>query len=428
MKSHDVAFDYIIVGSGTGGATLARELSLKNKKVLVIEKGKHEGSYGKFKDAIRFFDHNKLLLPVKSKEGIIIWRGIMAGGSGFVATGNFNRGMEDEFRELGIDLKEEFVEAEKEIKVAPMSERLLSPGGRAIRKAASELGYDMELMPKGIDPKKCIKCGNCSLGCTSGAKWTPLVYLEEAVANGAEVWYDTAVKKVIEENGSANGVVAVKGNKEILVKGNKIILAAGGVGTPVILNASGIRNAGSNLFIDTFVIVYGKHEAFNLVHEPQMSLVYLKSHSEGFILSPHVNHPRPVKFMEAGVKGFMMNDKRTLGIMVKISDEPVGRVYENGKVSKKATNKDRDKIHKGSKMAREILEKTGVEYRNIIVTEPSGAHPGGTAAMGKIVDTNFETKIGNLFVCDASVFPTSPGLPPMLTIIALAKKLAKKLV
>lgn len=428
MKGHDITYDYIIVGSGTGGATLARELSLKNKKVLVLEKGKLESSFGKFKDALRYYDHNKLLIPAKSKEGIIIWRGIMAGGSGFVATGNFNRAMEKEFRELGIDLSEEFVEAEREIKVAPMSERLLSPGGRTIRKAASELGYDMELMPKGINTKKCIKCGNCSLGCASGAKWTPLAYLEEAVANGAEVWYDTSVKKVLEENGTAKGVAVVKGNKEIFIEGNKIILAAGGIGTPVILNASGIKNAGSNLFIDTFVIVYGKHEAFNLLREPQMSLVYLKSHSEGFILSPHVNHPRLVKFMEAGVKGLVMNDKRTLGIMVKISDEPVGRVYENGKVSKKVTKKDRGKIHNGSKMAREILEKTGVGYRNIIETGPSGAHPGGTAAMGKIVDSDFETKISNLFVCDASVFPTSPGLPPMLTIIALAKKLAKKLV
>jgi choline dehydrogenase-like flavoprotein len=56
-----------------------------------------------------------------------------------------------------------------------------------------------------------------------------------------------------------------------------------------------------------------------------------------------------------------------------------------------------------------------------------GAHPGGTASIGKVVDKDLQTKVDNLFVCDASVFPTSPGLPPILTIVALAKRLAKTL-
>jgi len=56
-----------------------------------------------------------------------------------------------------------------------------------------------------------------------------------------------------------------------------------------------------------------------------------------------------------------------------------------------------------------------------------GAHPGGTAAIGRVVDADLETEVDNLFVCDASVFPETPGLPPIVTIIALAKRLAKKL-
>jgi len=61
------------------------------------------------------------------------------------------------------------------------------------------------------------------------------------------------------------------------------------------------------------------------------------------------------------------------------------------------------------------------------VSAVQGAHPGGTAAIGEVVDTNLETKVSGLFVCDASVLPAAPGLPPMLTIGALAKYLGKKL-
>ena len=37
------------------------------------------------------------------------------------------------------------------------------------------------------------------------------------------------------------------------------------------------------------------------------------------------------------------------------------------------------------------------------------------------------TRVKNLYVCDASVLPKAPGLPPILTIVALGKHLAKHL-
>ncbi len=46
---------------------------------------------------------------------------------------------------------------------------------------------------------------------------------------------------------------------------------------------------------------------------------------------------------------------------------------------------------------------------------------------GEIVDTDLRTEVDNLFVCDASVLPLAPGLPPILTILALARRLGKRL-
>ena len=73
-----------------------------------------------------------------------------------------------------------------------------------------------------------------------------------------------------------------------------------------------------------------------------------------------------------------------------------------------------------------MLQRT-IKSKSILVSKPQGAHHGGTAAIGKIVDSNLATKVERLFVCDASVLPVAPGLPPILTIVALAKRLAKKL-
>jgi len=45
--------------------------------------------------------------------------------------------------------------------------------------------------------------------------------------------------------------------------------------------------------------------------------------------------------------------------------------------------------------------------------------------MGKYADREFRTEFDNLYVCDASVFPVSPGAPPSLSIMAMSRLLAK---
>lgn len=45
-----------------------------------------------------------------------------------------------------------------------------------------------------------------------------------------------------------------------------------------------------------------------------------------------------------------------------------------------------------------------------------------------LIERIWNTEIEGLFIADASVLPEAPGAPPMLTIMALAKRLGKKLV
>ncbi|NPV51810.1 MAG: ferredoxin, partial [Candidatus Methanofastidiosum sp.] len=86
--------------------------------------------------------------------------------------------------------------------------------------------------------------------------------------------------------------------------------------------------------------------------------------------------------------------------------------------------KDVQKISNGVAIASRILKKSGVD--TIVSTEAAGAHPGGTAPLGTTVDNQFKTKLG-FYVCDASVLPESPGKPPILTLMALGKKLGENI-
>jgi choline dehydrogenase-like flavoprotein len=421
-------YDYVIVGSGAGGATLAKQLSADGKSVAVLEKGIKEDKLGTFLDSCRYYDLNKIKMPLKSQEGVVLWRSFMAGGPTVVCCGNGTRCLEKELSEFGINIEEEFTEIEDEIKITPYDTRRLSSGTKKILEASTELGYTMEAMPKFIDPKKCKRCGNCQLGCRYDAKWTAVEYLEEAERNDAKIFYNHEVDKVIIENGTAKGVLLKGRGSPSAVYADAVILAAGGFGTPIIMQRSGLSKAGSKLFMDMFINTYGIAKGLDQTREPTMALVDHEFHeSEGFILSPFINQPRLIRFIELGMKGMFMPTAGMLGIMTKTADDSIGKIYPDGSFSKTITTDDKGRLEKGSSKAKEILLKAGVDGRSIMYSKVCGAHPGGTAAIGEIVDSDLQTEVNNLFACDGSVLPTAPGLPPILTIVALAKRLAKTL-
>jgi len=422
----DKKYDYVIVGSGAGGATLAKELSAKGKSVVVLEKGVKEEKLGSFLDCCRYFDLTGMKMAKTSKEGVILWRSIMAGGSTSVSCGNSVRALEKTLAELGINLEEEFKEAEEETSTVPYDIRRLSSGSKKILEAATELGYTFEAMPKFIDPKKCRLCGKCAYGCQNDAKWTAVRYLDDAVNNGADVSYNSEVVNIIIENGTAKGVNVKGKNGQSAVMADTVILSAGGFASPIIMQHSGMDKAGQKLFLDMFVNTYGNAKGLDQTREPVMALV---SHdfyeSDGFILSPSIQQYRMVRFLEAGMKGILMSKDGMLGLMAKTADDSVGKVYPDGTFSKTITEADRKRLNKGAEISREILLKAGADSKSIFSTKIAGAHPGGTAAIGELVDTNLQTEVNNLFVCDGSVLPTASGMPPILTITALAKRLAK---
>lgn len=447
MKRIIPKYDYIVVGSGTGGGTLVRELAKQGKNVLCVEWGFLPKSTGDLKDCRNLYDFKRLpdvfpkslqripLTPPTTLEGSVMWRAITAGGTSVISLGNGARCMEGELKSLGIDLMQEYGETEAEIGLQPLDRRLLSKGSKRIREAAEMLGHEFLPMHKYIDQPRCIKCHKCLYGCKYRAKWDIRPWLHEATIHGAHFLYQTEVKEIIHSQGKVRGIRTKGIHGDMDIEANIVILAAGGMATPVILQNSGIKEAGGGFFLDLFRNTYGvtQENGLNQDKEPNMAMVGLEWICEdGFLLSPYMNHDRLTRLREMHPVKAMRSSKNMVGIMTKITDDANGRVYPTGKCSKPLSRRDFARLDKGAQLARKILVQSGAKPDSLFESKIQGAHPGGAAAIGTVVDTDLQTKIDNLFVCDASVFPAQrfndkKRLPPIVTIVALAKRLAKTL-
>jgi len=390
----------IIVGSGAGGATVAKELSDKGVEVVLIEKG----------PAIEEEDASKYYANTGSEVEIL--RTFCLGGTTTVSAGNGVRTLEKELRELGIDLSDEFEEAERELGVRTLPDSHFGEGTKRIMAAAENLGFDVKKMPKFIAPAKCTPCGKCASGCPNGAKWSAVEFVKAAEKNGAKIITDVPVDDITVKDGEVAGVRS--GDK--VISADIVVLSAGALETPRLLKKQGLPTT-PNLFVDTFTTIGGALEGIKLNKEVTMNALIA---FEDFILSPHFSN-RLVKRIEA--RGVKVSSEDILGIMVKIKDEELGEVDED--VKKVVTNRDAVLLSEGAAIAGSILEEVGADPSTFVSTPVRGAHPGGTARIGEAVDKNMATEVSGLYVSDASVLPASPGAPPILTIVALAKYLSK---
>jgi choline dehydrogenase-like flavoprotein len=119
---------------------------------------------------------------------------------------------------------------------------------------------------------------------------------------------------------------------------------------------------------------------------------------------------------------------RTLGVMIKLTDEISGEVDSEGKISKGMTARDRERLKQAESVAGQVLRQAGCAPDTIFTTPLRGTHPSATVRIGTMLTSDLETEIKGLYVCDASVFPEALGRPTVLTILSLARRLADHLI
>lgn len=391
----------IVVGSGAGGATVTKELSDKGIEVTLIEKGPPI----ECKDAFKYYSN------VRSEVEIL--RTICLGGTTVVSAGNGMRCLEEELKQAGIHLGEEFEEAERELRIRTLPNSHFGDGTKRIMTAAHRLGFKVERMPKFIDPEKCTLDARCTYGCPEDAKWSALNFLHEAERKGARIITGMPVDEIVVKRGEVKGVKS----KGRLFSSDLVVLSTGALETPRLLKKAGIPVTNQNLFVDTFITVGGVVKGIKFNKEVPMNALI---RFEDFVLYPHFSKHLAERMKERGLK---VPQEDILGIMVKIKDEAIGEVDEE--IEKSVTNRDAALISEGASIAGSILEEAGAKPLSFVSTPLRGAHPGGTAKIGVSVDKNLETEISGLYVADASVLPAAPGAPPILTIVALAKYVSR---
>jgi choline dehydrogenase-like flavoprotein len=334
------------------------------------------------------------------------------------------------------------------------------------------------------------RCDFCTYGCIYSAKRsTAVTYLPRAQTRGARFVFDARVELVTIEGGAATGVVAkvaTKGKEVRLeVKARAVVAACGGVETPALLLRSGAKdkNIGAFLRLDPTVALGGifEKQVDPWKGPPQTVAVWkfidLDGTYHGFWVEAAPAHPGLFALSIPWVDGrqhkeFMLRYyRRSSASIVLLRERSSGRVSIDGegfpRVSYDLGKADRETLVRGMEETARILvaagargvwtthnsqvftgdgtkaltsgdldrfgsalRKEGVAYNRMMLYS---AHLMGSCRMsadpskGPTSPTGELHEVRNLFVGDACVFPTTPAVNPMISIMAMSLRTAESI-
>jgi choline dehydrogenase-like flavoprotein len=316
----------IVVGTGAGGSTAAKELQ-GTFDVTVLEAGREFKPFQtnlNFLSAVRktgiFLDEREiqLMFPAmrirKTDHSMVLINGAGRGGTTTIATGSGVR-MDGDLKALGINLDEEFEQIFREIPITTRHQRRWHPVTKRLFGICRVMGLEPQPTPKMGNYDRCIRCGRCVFGCARGAKWDARRFLSQALEKGAKLIENCTVEQVVIRNGVAVGVAAKVGRRREFYPADFVVLAAGGFGTPIILEKSGIT-CESRLFVDPVVCVAALSKRASCRNEISMPFIVQK---DRYILSPYIDY---LSFFFNRAWRYPLDD--IISLMVKLADTPRG--------------------------------------------------------------------------------------------------------
>jgi choline dehydrogenase-like flavoprotein len=476
--------DVVVIGSGAGGAPVARALAQAGRRVVVLEDG---AAFAREQLTARPRDMTKLLYrdagqaATVGTPSIMLPTGRAVGGTTLVNSGTcfrVPRHVQQRWVDaLGLDelgpgaLDDAYARVEEEIGVARVPEALAGANARIAKRGAEALGWSGHFLNR--NARGCQGSGVCAFGCPTGAKQhAGEVYMNAAHAAGAITYTNSRARRIdLDARGVARGVVATTaGGGTLTITAPETVLAAGTLHTPLLLAASGIRgdHLGRHLSIHPATAAWAvMDEVVDMARGVPQSYGIDEFASEGIMLEGIAGPPdylaMAVPYSGARHRELMLDYRHIAQFGLMIADTsrghiPLGRLARRGRpiVRYDLNAHDVDTIKNGVLRLAELLFAAGA--RRVVlpvagVQELAGGdlsplrehatraadlkvmafHPLGTARMAKDPKNGVLDATGRvhgttgLHVCDGSAVPGALGVNPQLTIMALATRLADRL-
>ena len=482
IKTSEITADVVIVGSGAAASILANQLVQAGRKVLLVEFGGLEQTLTFSEDEVdmvsRLYADGALQLSRDFR--FQVFQGRCVGGSTVVNNAvcfETPAHILDKWtNEMGIDIDRERYASSMEAvyKLMKIShtptmtdDRFLNPGGRLFADACKKMGYDKpELDSVMANINGCLGSGYCNIGCMYGKKLSMLdTILPQTQLANPDALQIIANCEAISFNRNGSKIVSLTGKfkngRQITIKGNTFVSSAGAVSSSILLMKSklGIANAGKKLAFNfgtqitaAFTQPVNSYDGLQISH-------FLKTNDRRYVMETWFNPPM---FQSTAMPGWFdqhfynmqqYSHMACTGILVGTASNAEVKIAGlfGRDINYVPTEDDFDSLMDGLEKAAEIYLNGGAErvmpntfnyyeYKTVkelkenlrknVKASPDistgSGHPQGGNVMSNdpktgVVDADFKVfGFDNLFVCDASVFPTSLGVNPQVTVMTLA--------
>jgi long-chain-alcohol oxidase len=483
--------EVVVVGSGAGGACAAAVLAQAGLDVIVVEKGAYRNESDFHHDEGSSMREMYLYGATLSTTdlGVLILAGSTLGGGTVVNYSTSFKTpphVLEQWREIsGIDA---FVSGEFEEHLDRAAERIgvntdSSAAGKrdeVVEVGLKQLGWHVDMMPRAV--RGCTQdehCGYCGFGCRVGAKQSTMrVYLQDAFDAGARVIVGADIDRITIADGRATGVVGSVGHHRLTIDARAVISAGGAIETPALLLRSKLGGqVGHNLHLHPGTAAWGIFDEDVRIWEGTMQARYSNEFCHwdggwGPMLETVPVHPgawsMALSWRSAENHRSLMSHYSKVGFCAVLPrDTTSGRVKvgRDGRprIDYRLAADDERRIADGVARAARVVEAAGARrvyslHRQGLSYMPGlpgsyekwvqetkrlgyggGAaklasyHQMGSCRMGtdpstSAIDADNEShEVRNLFIVDASAFPTASGVNPMLTIYGIARRAAGRI-
>lgn len=469
--------DLVVVGTGAGGAMVAREAARAGLKVVALEEGPHVLP----RELTQREDEMLPLLfqdaggRTTSDGAILVLQGRGIGGSTVHNTNLCKRAPAEVLDGWNLDgwrareLAPHYEVVERDLSVTRLEEADLNRNNALLKRAVEALGWKGALLAH--NRRGCARSGFCELGCAFDAKENAAkVLIPQAIQAGARVFSDCRAESVLVEGGRAVGVHARavlsdgRLGPAVVVRG-AVCLSGSAVGSARLALKSRLpdpeRAVGRGLRLHPGGAVAGIFDepvegwlGIPQSYECTEKLKLDGSDDRAWIV-PAFAHPIG---LGASLPGFGAAHMRAMRLYPRMAvfvamlhDHTRGTISLSGSrltIDYRLEPGDQRALLKGLRACAELMLAAGakrvmvpflrpleldsprqldeIERRGYRPLDPmlTAPHPMGTLPLGRVVDERGRWRgLGGLWVADGSLFPTSLGAPPQLTIYAAGHKI-----